>query len=297
MACPCHQRGEPAGPWPTAPCTLCCAAPRCAGQPHLHLGRDGHQRGGDPRRAARREAGPADGGAAAVDEQAAAGEPGAAQGGAGRGGGPGLVRLSAWPCGSLVWGSAAGGPEGHAARCAVCRSAGEHWRSLLAAAWLLWGLQRQPCWTVLTCGPAAAHPPAGAECGVHAAERQPHAHGGQQVGAWALGGPCWSGTRGCGWAGQAAKPCEAPVRGLLRSFSSLGALVPARSNPLLPTRARAPTAPRPSLHRARHRICNQDIIGRVKQVICFAFHDSSLLLETCSLAREQSKIVTLFYLD
>jgi hypothetical protein len=47
----------------------------------------------------------------------------------------------------------------------------------------------------------------------------------------------------------------------------------------------------------RRRICNQDIIGRVKQIICFAFHDSNLLLETCHEARQQSRIVTLFYLD
>ena len=45
------------------------------------------------------------------------------------------------------------------------------------------------------------------------------------------------------------------------------------------------------------RICNQDIISRVQQVICFAFHDSSLLLETCKKAKAENKIVTLFYLD
>jgi hypothetical protein len=45
------------------------------------------------------------------------------------------------------------------------------------------------------------------------------------------------------------------------------------------------------------RICNRDIIGRVQQVICFAYHDSRLLLETCAEAKEQRKIVTLFYLD
>jgi hypothetical protein len=45
------------------------------------------------------------------------------------------------------------------------------------------------------------------------------------------------------------------------------------------------------------RICNTDIIGRVQQVICFAFHDSSLLLETCQQAKHESKLVTLFYLD
>ena len=48
----------------------------------------------------------------------------------------------------------------------------------------------------------------------------------------------------------------------------------------------------------RHcRLCNQDIVQRVQQVICFAFHDSRLLLQTCSEAKEQRKIVTLFYLD
>ena len=45
------------------------------------------------------------------------------------------------------------------------------------------------------------------------------------------------------------------------------------------------------------RICNRDITHRVQQVICFAFHDSNLLLETCVEARAEMKIVTLFYLD
>jgi hypothetical protein len=45
------------------------------------------------------------------------------------------------------------------------------------------------------------------------------------------------------------------------------------------------------------RICNTDIISRVQQVICFAFHDSNLLLETTQQARSEKKIVTLFYLD
>ena len=35
----------------------------------------------------------------------------------------------------------------------------------------------------------------------------------------------------------------------------------------------------------------------MQQVICFAFHDSRLLLETCEEAKEKRKIVTLFYLD
>lgn len=45
------------------------------------------------------------------------------------------------------------------------------------------------------------------------------------------------------------------------------------------------------------RICNKDIVSRVKQVICFAFHDSGLLLETCREASEARRVVALFYLD
>lgn len=44
-------------------------------------------------------------------------------------------------------------------------------------------------------------------------------------------------------------------------------------------------------------ICNQEIISRCQQLICFAFHDSRTLLETCQQAEEQRKLVTLFYLD
>ena len=45
------------------------------------------------------------------------------------------------------------------------------------------------------------------------------------------------------------------------------------------------------------RACNRKIISEVQQVICFAFHDSRLLLETCHEAKDMKKIVTLFYLD
>ncbi|KAF7103007.1 hypothetical protein CFC21_104050 [Triticum aestivum] len=45
------------------------------------------------------------------------------------------------------------------------------------------------------------------------------------------------------------------------------------------------------------RLCNMDIISKVQQVICFAFHDSRLLMETCQEAKNMRKIVTLFYLD
>ena len=45
------------------------------------------------------------------------------------------------------------------------------------------------------------------------------------------------------------------------------------------------------------RICNREIIAKVQQVICFAFHDSSLLLETCREAKDSKKIVTILFLD
>lgn len=44
-------------------------------------------------------------------------------------------------------------------------------------------------------------------------------------------------------------------------------------------------------------MCNQEIISRCQQLICFAFHDSHTLLETCRHAEEQHKVVTLFYFD
>jgi hypothetical protein len=44
-------------------------------------------------------------------------------------------------------------------------------------------------------------------------------------------------------------------------------------------------------------VCNQEIISRCQQLICFAFHDSTTLLKTCNDAEEQRKVVTLFYFD
>jgi hypothetical protein len=44
-------------------------------------------------------------------------------------------------------------------------------------------------------------------------------------------------------------------------------------------------------------LCNQEIISRCQQLICFAFHDSHTLLKTCNDAEEQRKLVTLFYFD
>ncbi|PPR90724.1 hypothetical protein GOBAR_AA29959 [Gossypium barbadense] len=49
--------------------------------------------------------------------------------------------------------------------------------------------------------------------------------------------------------------------------------------------------------RGLEKLCNRDIISHVQQVICFAFHDSKLLMETCQEAKNLRKIVTLFYLD
>jgi predicted Rossmann fold nucleotide-binding protein DprA/Smf involved in DNA uptake len=44
-------------------------------------------------------------------------------------------------------------------------------------------------------------------------------------------------------------------------------------------------------------LCNREIISRCQQLICFAFHDSKTLLQTCEEAEEQRKLVTLFYFD
>ncbi|MEO0802169.1 MAG: DNA recombination-mediator protein A [Cyanobacteria bacterium J06642_2] len=43
--------------------------------------------------------------------------------------------------------------------------------------------------------------------------------------------------------------------------------------------------------------CNSEIISKCQQLICFAFHDSATLQESCKFAEEQHKLVTLFYLD
>lgn len=44
-------------------------------------------------------------------------------------------------------------------------------------------------------------------------------------------------------------------------------------------------------------LCNQEIVSRCQQLICFAFHDSRTLLQTCKDAEDQRKLVTLFYFD
>ncbi len=44
-------------------------------------------------------------------------------------------------------------------------------------------------------------------------------------------------------------------------------------------------------------LCNQEIVSRCQQLICFAFHDSQTLLRSCQEAEEQRRVVTLFYFD
>ncbi|MGK7943812.1 MAG: DNA recombination-mediator protein A [Microcystaceae cyanobacterium] len=44
-------------------------------------------------------------------------------------------------------------------------------------------------------------------------------------------------------------------------------------------------------------LCNREIISRCQHLICFAFHNSHTLLQTCEEAEEQRKLVTLFYFD
>ncbi|MFB2772051.1 DNA recombination-mediator protein A [Pelatocladus sp. BLCC-F211] len=44
-------------------------------------------------------------------------------------------------------------------------------------------------------------------------------------------------------------------------------------------------------------LCNKEIVSRCQQLICFAFHDSGILLQTCQEAEEHRKLVTLFYFD
>ncbi len=44
-------------------------------------------------------------------------------------------------------------------------------------------------------------------------------------------------------------------------------------------------------------LCNQEIITRCDQLICFAFHDSETLLASCRLAEDMGKVVTLLFFD
>ena len=44
-------------------------------------------------------------------------------------------------------------------------------------------------------------------------------------------------------------------------------------------------------------LCNQEIISRCDQLICFAFHDSETLLTSCNSAEEMGKVVSLMFFD
>ncbi|MEB3307879.1 MAG: DNA recombination-mediator protein A [Cyanobacteriota bacterium] len=44
-------------------------------------------------------------------------------------------------------------------------------------------------------------------------------------------------------------------------------------------------------------LCNQDIINRCDQLICYAFHDSETLLSSVRLAEDMGKVVSLMFFD
>ena len=44
-------------------------------------------------------------------------------------------------------------------------------------------------------------------------------------------------------------------------------------------------------------LCNQEIINRCDQLICFAFHDSETLLTSCRTAEDIGKVVSLLFFD
>ena len=44
-------------------------------------------------------------------------------------------------------------------------------------------------------------------------------------------------------------------------------------------------------------LCNQEIISRCDQLICFAFHDSETLLNSCRSAEDLGKVVSLLFFD
>ena len=44
-------------------------------------------------------------------------------------------------------------------------------------------------------------------------------------------------------------------------------------------------------------LCNQEIINRCDQLICFAFHDSETLLNSCKCAEDMGKVVSLLFFD
>ena len=44
-------------------------------------------------------------------------------------------------------------------------------------------------------------------------------------------------------------------------------------------------------------LCNQEIISRCDQLICYAFHDSETLLASCRSAEDMGKVVSLMFFD
>ena len=99
----------------------------------------------------------------------------------------------------------------------------------------------------------------------------------------------------------------AAIRGAMRADSSLLTVI------LPQSLERQPRESREQLEQVMHLVenpendnlslaeasalCNQEIVSRCQQLICFAFHDSHTLLKTCQDAEEQRKVVTLFYFD
>jgi hypothetical protein len=100
---------------------------------------------------------------------------------------------------------------------------------------------------------------------------------------------------------------QAAIRGALRADPSLLTVILPQSLDRQPRESREqleqvmhlvenPSNDNMSLAEASS-LCNIEIISRCQQLICFAFHDSHTLLNTCREAEEQRKIVTLFYFD
>ena len=89
---------------------------------------------------------------------------------------------------------------------------------------------------------------------------------------------------------------------------------PARLTVLLPQSLdRQPSESRDQLERVLHLVekpehdelplpmasslCNQEIISRCDQLICYAFHDSETLLSSVRLAEDMGKVVSLMFFD
>lgn len=99
----------------------------------------------------------------------------------------------------------------------------------------------------------------------------------------------------------------AVIRGAMRADSSLLTVI------LPQSMERQPRESREQLEQVMHLVekpendqlslaeasaaCNQEIISRCQQLVCFAFHESQTLLKTCQDAEDQRKVVTLFYFD